>query len=348
MRFRLGRHDQLVGVFVLGGLVFLAAALVLLGQNKRWFQHDPEYRSHFDTAEGLRVGLDLEMQGFAVGRVKQMRLTDDRLVEVVFSVHAEHADLVRPDSVVELVVQPLGFGAKLVLYPGRGDGPPLAEGALIPSTDLPAGRALVDAGAVFRPQRRDEAGLVLAALPDLVAEIHDLVATTGAMVTRLDRQLLGAPEAAGAGLVGSASHLMHSIDSTVTRAGQATARVVPMLARLESVLAHLDTLAARLADPAGVAPALLGDEGSAARLFQDDGALYDELEASLAELRQILSFFRESTPDLAVLVDEATAAMDASEKVAQGLKNNPLLRGGIPPDETAGQDTYSGFRGEER
>jgi phospholipid/cholesterol/gamma-HCH transport system substrate-binding protein len=344
MKFTLRHRDELVGAFVLAGILFLVGALLFMGFNQRWFQRDPEYRSLFNTAEGLNPGLALELQGFAIGRVRKVQLTDEHLVEVVFSIHQEHAELIRPGSVVELVVQPLGFGSKLVLYPGKGHGEPLPEGALIHATESVEGQALVASGAVERPRRRDEAALLLAALPDLVAEIETLVVATHQMVARLDEQLLGPADASAEGLLATTAGVMLTMEEAVAGASDLTASLQPILGELDQLLRSARVMAARLEAAPGLIPALLGSEGSAARFFEDDGQLYDELVAAMSEMRAILGFFNQTTPELAALVEEATAALNAGEKVAQGLQNNPLLRGGIAPAaESPG--TFAGHRG---
>ena len=67
----------------------------------------------------------------------------------------------------------------------------------------------------------------------------------------------------------------------------------------------------------------------------------------MEELHEAMRFMNESTPEITVLMDETTSALTEGEKVMQGLKNNPLLRGGIP-DGTAKAENFSGYRGEER
>ncbi len=347
MKFALRHRDELVGVFVLFGILCVAGALVFMGLNKRWLQRDPQFRSHFQTAEGLNAGMALELQGFAIGRVKQVRLGDDRLVEVVFSVHREHAELVRPGSVVELVVQPLGFGAKLVLYPGRGGGDPLPAGSAILSTDLPAGQARLARGEVERVRRRDETAALLAALPSLVGEAEALVITLNRMATRLDDQLLGGEAGPSTGLLASAGAVMTGVDQAVSGAASLMADLEPAVAELNRLLGHVANLSARLDGPEGPLAAVAGPDGSVGRLLQDEGALFGELLLSLQELKALLAFFNASAPEIAALMQQATGALAEGEKVAQGLRNNPLLRGGVSP-APATPGTFSGFRPEVR
>jgi phospholipid/cholesterol/gamma-HCH transport system substrate-binding protein len=323
--------------------VFLLVALAFVGANRRWFQRDPEFRSEFLSAEGLRSGLELELRGFAIGRVKSLRLTDDLRVEVVLSVYREYATSVLAGSVVELQVQPLGFGSRLLLFPGRRGGAPLAPGSLIPSTDLEEGQTRLARGEAARTDRRDEVATLLATLPPLVTQVQGTIETLTRTMARLDTALLGDPAAADGGLLGQAETTVAGLDSTL-RVVRTTA------ADLAPALANLTAFSDRLAHPEGLLPTLVGPDGSAGRFFRDDARLYGQLDSALVELngglnqlRQILSALNASTPEMVVLMDEATGALTEGQKVMEGLRNNPFLRGGISP-EVPPPGTFEGYR----
>ena len=336
MNIMLRYRDQVVGTFVLTGIVLLVGALLFVGINKRWFKRDPQYASRFLTAEGLSPGLALELRGFAIGHVKQLRLGDDDVVEVTLSIHEEYADRIVAGSVLELTVQPLGFGSSLILYPGRAGGEALPPGSEIPSTDMPVGRRLLAQGAVDRPQPRDAVAGLLAMLPPLVGEAESLVATLDRMLTRLDTRLMGSPDASDSGL-------LTTLAATTREFGDLAATFGRSADEMDAVMANLAAFSTHLAAPEGLIPTLMGDEGSAARLFHDQAELYARLTAAMDELVALAGFLNDSAPALGVLMDETVRTLAESEKVLQGLKNNPLLRGGIPPEaETPG--TFEGRR----
>lgn len=339
MTIMLRYRDQVVGVFVLAGIVLLISALLFVGVNKRWFKRDPVYRTTFLTAEGLKPGMGLQLRGFTIGHVKNLSLERDDhegdRVAVTLSVHQEYADRIVDGSVVELAVQPLGFGASLVLYPGR-DGDPLPAGAMIPSSDTPEGLALLARGDVDRPQRRDAVASLLGLLPSLVAEAEQLVTTMQTMLARLDTRLMGTADVPSGGL-------LQTVDTTTREFGDLAAAVNGRTAELGRILTDLEAVTARLADPEGLIPTLLGDEGSAAMLFHDQAALYDRLTTAMDELVALTEFLNRSAPEIGLLMQETIRTLGESEKVLQGLKNNPLLRGGIPPESEA-PGTFEGRR----
>lgn len=347
MRFMLRHSDKMVGVFVLAGTLFLAGAIGFVGVNKRWFQSGLEYRSTFSTAEGLSPGLDLKLHGFAIGRVKSVNLEDGNQVDVVFSIFHEYANRIVPGSVVELAVQPLGFGSSLVLYPGINGGEPMPEGSLIPSTDLPMGRRLLAQGKVVRPKRRDEIATILETIPPLIGQVGTVISTLDQLLAGLDSRLNGTANQPETGLLQTVDGTLKGVDKTVVEMGDLAAQLNTTVSQMEPVLQSLAVLAEQLENPEGLIPTLIGNEGSAAQFFQDDAELYQHLSDTLAELHQLMEFMNQSTPEISILLEETTTALKESEKVMQGIKNNPLLRGGIPPETESGS-SFEGYREEKQ
>jgi len=343
MTFSLRHSDKMVGIFVLVGLLFLLGALAFVGLNHRWLRRDPEFLSRFDTAEGLSTGLELQFRGFAIGRVKSPALSEGDQVEVVFSVFNEYAERIVAGSVVELAVQPLGFGSSLILYPGREGGQPLAPGSLIPSTDTALGRARLSGGEVERPASRDDVAGLLDTLPPLMCHVDSLIGTLDRFLTRLDGSLMGSGAEPDGGLLATTTGTIQTVDLATRRVTELIAQVTRTTEQLDPLLQSLAGLAEKLENPEGLVATLIGTEGSAARFFHDDAQLYNHLADSMRELRELMTFLNQSAPEIGVLMQEATVALDESEKVMQGLKNNPLLRGGIPPEMKTG-DTFEGYR----
>ncbi len=55
-----------------------------------------------------------------------------------------------------------------------------------------------------------------------------------------------------------------------------------------------------------------------------------ELQKTLKNVQDITASLSDEMPSIAVTIDESRAAIKQAEDVMIGLKNNPLLRGGIP------------------
>ncbi len=343
-KFTLRHSDKFVGLFILVGTLALVVSLGYVGINKRWFERDPEYRSYFATAEGLSPGLELQLRGFAIGRVKSMTLLPDDRVELILTVFNEYADRIVGGSVVCLSVVPMGFGSSLVVYPGCNGGDPLAPGEIIPSSDTPEGRSLLARGLVKKPEKRDDATKLLATLPPLMARVDSFIVSLDEIVSHLDDRLMGEDPRLGLGLMGTVDSAIRGVDGTTREFAFMATRVDSLTRLLETTLTAVNGL---LTSPQGVVPAMLGDEGSAAALFQDEARLYDGMLQIMEELRLMMNFLNASTPEISALMEESTSAIVESEKLMQGLQNNPLVRGGIPPVPPAGA-VFEGHRGEVR
>lgn len=346
-KFTLRHSDKLVGIFVLAGTLFLVGSLAFVGINKRWFKSDLQYRSQFITAKGLNPGLELELHGFAIGRIKSLHLQNDNHVEVVLTIFNEYADRIVENSVIHLAVSPLGFGSSLVLYPGTEPGATLPAGSSIPSTDLALGRRLVAEGLVQRPKRGDEVSGLLESLPPLMGQVEEFVGSLNRLTSRMDQRLMGTENHPSEGLLGTVGGTLDGVDSTTRQFGQVAVRLDSMTIQLNLMLKSMAVFTSHLENPQGLVPTLLGEEGSVGQLFHDNAELYNRLNDITGELHALSLFLNSSTPEIAVLLEEATEAMAESEKVMEGLKNNPLLRGGIT-QETESNSVFEGYRQEVR
>ena len=162
------------------------------------------------------------------------------------------------------------------------------------------------------------------------------MATLDQLLARLDTRLMGAaPESSGG--------LLQTVDTTTREFGDLAAAVNRNTDELNRILRDLAAFSEHLADPEGLVPTLLGNDGTVGQLFSDQAAPYDRLTAAVEELTELTAFLNRSAPEIGILMDETSRTLAESEKVLQGLKNNPLLRGGIPP-ETEAPGTFEGRR----
>ena len=191
MKFRIRYADQLVGLFLLLAVLAIAVILVFLGVNQRWFAKDYEFRSRFDSAGGLSVGMPIMLKGFEIGSIERIELNDDNQVDVLFTVQDTYYSRVLPNSVLELTSSPIGLGVTLNFYPGAGAGMPQPELSFIPSLDLPEGQDLVTAGLVVIPKGEDVIGSVIAKLNPILDDVRSTIVQIKRVVGTVDLALQG-------------------------------------------------------------------------------------------------------------------------------------------------------------
>ncbi len=99
-----------IGVFLLGGVALLAAALLLLGR-EGWRGGARPYVVYFTgSLDGLDVGADVTYRGVKVGSVREIRLTYERelsdvVMPVIISISPDDGQGQRLDEVIERLVE---------------------------------------------------------------------------------------------------------------------------------------------------------------------------------------------------------------------------------------------------
>lgn len=127
-----GRDLMLVGIFVVGaGIVLIGSLLWLAGANI--FRPVDRYEVVFDrSVSGLTPGASVEYQGVIIGRVQDIRLTDDIPPRVSVSIDVEPGTAIQRDTTAELLGS-LVTGIKwIALQGGTKAAGALEKGGTIP------------------------------------------------------------------------------------------------------------------------------------------------------------------------------------------------------------------------
>jgi phospholipid/cholesterol/gamma-HCH transport system substrate-binding protein len=274
-------------------------------------------------------------------------------VRVDFDVfESYYRSVVLENSVIEHATSPIGIGGGLFFHPGKPQDPPrppVPEGSLIVSMDTSEGRELVRRGLVEREGGDDSIGALISEAQPMLQTLNDVLYNVQQLTLVLEDALKGDRSSQLGALLADVDALVASLDRIV--AGRDTG---PVGAILNNVKTSTDSLAATIdrtasqasllmtdlqklarnmeaisADPTGLIPTMLDARGSIRSFLDDDNAIYDKvldmienLAAIVAELETFARFVSDSTPQMATVLGQ-------SEKVLEGLANNPLLRGGI-------------------
>jgi phospholipid/cholesterol/gamma-HCH transport system substrate-binding protein len=339
MRFRIRFAHQIVGVFLLLGIVAIAAILILMGANQRWFAKNYYYWSTFASAEGLSVGMPIKLKGFEIGKVSSITLTRANAVDMEFYVYDTYQRKVVPNSVLQLVASPLGLGSGLLFHPGKGEEDPLPEFSFIPSLDLGAGRELVRKDLVEIPQQEDVIASTIEQLAGTLTEVDAAIKVVSQTMATIDASLRGEQ-------VGPLATVLNDLTTT-------TARLNAVLAETQGVVSNLNAMSAEMKDPTGLVKRVLDPKGSLATFLDDDNRLYDQVASSIEELNGIITelhdftaFVNSAQPQIAGLLEKGRTTLDQGKDVLEAVKNNPLLRGGVPQRREQ-PGTFQSYRDEE-
>ena len=109
-----------LGVFVLGGLLFLIVLLFMIGQNENMFGSNYMLRTQVDNAAGLRAGNNVRYSGIEVGTVKKVIILNDTLIEISMVVDNKMKQVIRKNAIVTLGTDGLIGNRVVNIEPGTG------------------------------------------------------------------------------------------------------------------------------------------------------------------------------------------------------------------------------------
>jgi len=365
MKFRIRFADQLVGAFLVVALLAVAVILVLLGINQRWFARNYHFQSRFDSAGGLSVGMPIMLKGFEIGEIERITLNDDNQVDVVFSIQDTYYHKVLPNSVLELTSSPIGLGVTLNFHPGASAGSPRPEFSFIPSLDLPEGQDLVAAGLVVIPKGDDVIGSVIGKLNPILDEVRTAVGQLKRILGTVDLALQGKGGPVGdmvVDLAGTPDRLNALVENvgqridTISRdatvaigtfgevAASARETVDSLSRDLAAITGNLKTTTDGLTETRGLVTRLLDPKGSVATILNDQNALYDQIEGSLSQVQDAVAgvnriveqvnafvdYLNGTRPQISGILETGRTTLEKGNDVLEAVKNNPLLRGGVP------------------
>jgi phospholipid/cholesterol/gamma-HCH transport system substrate-binding protein len=338
MKFTIRYADRIVGLSIVAALVILVAVIFLLGINQRWFAKDYYFTAYLDTASGVSENMAIQYKGFTFGKVKAIRLTDDDRVEVLFFIHDTYIDRIKTGTLLSLDAPPIAvLGSSFLIYPGKGAGPHLEENTEIYTVTSTEGKRLIAQGLANVPERSDSISLLIAQVGTLLTELNGISSTANVALkgaadgqpdasTELGR-LLGGVEEALAAVSGLSETIPSMVDTELEKA----------LGEIRPLLADVKALTSRITDQ-GLVPAVLDTQGN---VYASLAASLDSVSGVLADLNRVTDKLPSQT---VVLLSEVQGTLKDVEDVLTGVKNNPLLRGGIP-DKVQSNPTGTSLRG---
>lgn len=336
MKFKIRYAEQIVGLFVIIALVSLAGILIFMGINQRWFAKDYSFYSKFNSGEGLNRGMAVKLKGFTIGAVDSIELLENNTVQIEFHVFDTYYDRVTPNSVLELASSPIGIGGGgLLFHPGRSSAGPVEEYSYIPSTDFSEGKELIARGMVTTIGREDAVSAVVNKIGPILDTTYETLQSLNSTISTIDNTLKGTQE----------GPLLDVLEETYTVLNTLNATLV----NTSSITSNVDTLTQQLTETRGLVKKLLDPQGSVLKILDDDelynglNAIVAELGNSARELSVFTAYINSQQPNITAILKEGESTLVESQDVLEGLKNNPLLRGGIS-EEDAVPSTFRGLR----
>ena len=265
-----------------------------------------------DDSEGVGVGMDLTFSGFPIGRVRHIELGPDGNARILIDVPRKDARWLRTSSVFTLVRGLVG-NTNLRAYSGVLADPPLPDNA--------ERRVLAGDATGEIPKLMGAARDLIQNLNRLVAPGAALAGSLGALQTASER--LNGPRGALGLLLGNeadAAKLLLTLD-----------RANALLARVESLAGHADTLAvkadAQVFGPQGLMPETRAAVLQLGALLGDARATLTRVDGVLVEAQAIAGNTRSATTDLGALRSEVEASLRKVQQLVDELNRKwPFAR----------------------
>lgn len=120
--------ERKIGMFVIAALAGIALVVILMGIQKDIFSS--KYTLHFtvDRGTGFTNGMSVKLSGFRIGRVTDLTLNEQAMVDVTIEVARKYHKWIRSDSTVKLVKEGLVGDSVVEVAVGSLDKPQINDG----------------------------------------------------------------------------------------------------------------------------------------------------------------------------------------------------------------------------
>jgi phospholipid/cholesterol/gamma-HCH transport system substrate-binding protein len=291
------RKEQLVGGFLLVLLIFTMVTLLVIAQGKGWFQAQNTYLVKFKQGHNLHQGSLVKMFNTEIGKVSAMGITQtlgQPQVEVTIKVSKEYANLIRQDSVAEVVSPTLIGSEYLEISPGSSGYPKIGTYGTIPSRER---KSMTEYLAEMVTQDTvQKVKLTVANLAQLSEQLKNDEKVVLAAVNHANQVLVSLTEARG-----TMGMLLMQKD---------------LYARMVESLTHLDQFLVE-------AKSLTGEFRPTAVSLQ---GFTESLAQEMEPLKAIVANIKTGSEDLPDLVEAATETARSGKEVMDAIKANPLIR----------------------
>lgn len=161
-----------VGLFVLGGLLFLILLLYMIGKNSNLFGKSYTLKARFENVQGLVPGNNVRFAGLQAGTVKKIQIISDTVIEVSMLIDLDMNTIIRKNAIASIGTDGL-VGNKVVnIVPSKEPSPQAIDG------DLIASRKMINTNAMLEVLNKtnDDIAVIAAELKETVHRFNNSTA----------------------------------------------------------------------------------------------------------------------------------------------------------------------------
>ncbi len=320
MKFKIKYADQIVGALSIIAIAALILITFLIASTQKWFVKKHNFYTKVSSANSVSEGMSLQYKGFGIGKVKKISLGDDDNVVVHFYVLDEYIDRVTNGSIVELSVSPIGLGSSLIFYPGNSMAI-IEDDSYIPEKSSSVARELIKGGRVTIPEQNDTLNTIIASATSLVNHIDELV-------QQINQLVAGNEQLPLAKTINEVNEILRKVSALLSGDNSipAAAIINDLNNTVDSLNSILEDVGTMTNDPQGLIPKLLESEESKGTFDK----LYASINTTIQDLNGISGSLDSEMPQVSILLAQVQTLLKQVQDVMTGLKNNPLLKKGVP------------------
>ena len=291
------RKEQLVGGFLLVLIVFTMVTLLVIAQGKGWFQTQNTYRIKFRQGYNLHQGSLVKMFNAEIGKVAVLGIIQTMgqpQVEVTIKVNEEYANLIRQDSVAE-VVSPTLIGSEYVeISPGSSGYPKIEPYGTIPSRER---KSVTEHLAELASEENiQKVKVMLGHLAQFSEDLKNDEKVLLAALTHLDEVLKNLTE--GKGTLG----MLVTQKELYVRMNKALEEWNKFFVEAKTLMADLKPTAKNL------------------------GVFTKSVNQEIEPLKAIVANIKAGSEELPDLMESATGTARSGKQTMDAIKANPLIR----------------------
>jgi phospholipid/cholesterol/gamma-HCH transport system substrate-binding protein len=295
MNFKFKYTDKIVGIFVILSLfIFIGAALLII-LNQKWFERKYTFRTQFADATGLKPNQDIFFKGFKIGKIRSFVLNRNNVIDSEFFIYERYIEKINEYSVLNKASNPL-TGSMVIFTPNLMHNRIADEYSFIPSMDFDEGKLIQAAGEVEK--KAD-------AISNIISEVEQLLKAVNS-----DHN----PEAG-------------SIARTLVNTADIVESVKGDMKNIDRILYNTRLLSEQMKTPDGLVQRLIDPTGDI--MFNSIRKSLDSLQSVMANLSVFSTFLNSQSNQIESLLLESKDTMKQAQDVLEGIRNNPLIRGGI-------------------
>lgn len=297
------KREKLVGLFLLMIIILIKISLLVIAQGKGWFQSHTTYYIYFKQGYNLRQGSLVKMFNTEIGKVTNLEFRqkeDENQVEVTIRVLKEKADLIRTDSVAQVIAPTLIGSEYIEISPGLAGYPKVkAAGTIASQARKTMSENLAE---LFNEETTQKARTIINNITVLAEQLKSHEKAWLAAVNHIDEVVVSVIKAQGTlgelvsrrDFYNRMNQSMNEIDKAIMNVQKITGELVPAAQNLQS----------------------------ASKTIQE----------GTETVKGILGDIKGGTQEFPGLMETASETTQGGKSVVEAVKANPLIRLTLPKE----------------